>query len=151
LDKIIEYKKLKELPFTDAITSLLSRPVLIDNIGELLAKLRIAAKLSQSDIAQRLGWQQSNLSRFESENYNSQTINKIVEYASLLGVWLHVQPSLTEEAEIKGKKKPEIKAQKLNLLDTVSTSISYSDDNIDDSLQTKSYFVTSEKQDVDSI
>src|SRR3990172_9078299 len=96
LDQIIEYKKLKELPFPDAVISLLRKPVLIDNIGELLAKLRIAAKLSQSEMAQRLGWEQSNLSRFESENYNSHTINKIVEYASLLGVWLHVHPSLIE-------------------------------------------------------
>lgn len=148
-EQIIEYRKLRELPFTDAIDFLSKKPVLIDNIGEFLAKLRIAAKLSQSEMAKHLGWEQSNLSRFESENYSSQTINKIVEYASMLGVWLHVRPSLTEEVEV-AKKRPEIRTFKSDVVDTVSTSINNPDET-SDLLQAKSYSISSVQQDVASI
>ena len=93
---IEEYMFLKNHAFKDAIQGPLQKPQLIDNIGELLAKLRIASKLTQSELADQLGWDQSNLSRFESENYSSQTIVKVVEFASALGVFLYVTPSLTE-------------------------------------------------------
>ncbi|MGA2505510.1 MAG: helix-turn-helix transcriptional regulator [Anaerolineales bacterium] len=93
--QIEEYKKLIELPFEQAVKQL--NPFLLDNISELLAKIRISAKLTQAEMAERLGWEQANLSRFENENYTSQTISKIIEFASSLGVWLHVIPTLTEE------------------------------------------------------
>jgi len=48
-------------------------------------------------MAEKLGWQQPNLSRFESENYSSQTIAKITEFVGILGIYLHVMPSITEE------------------------------------------------------
>ena len=94
--EITEYQKLRELTLEEALIKTLKGPVLLDNIGEFLAKLRIASGFTQEELANELGWQQSNLSRFENENYNSQTIAKIVEYASSLGVWLLVTPSLTE-------------------------------------------------------
>jgi len=75
------------------------RPHLIDNIGELLTKIRIAKKYRQEEFSELLGWQQSNLSRFESEDYGAQSIKKIVEYASALGVWLKVYPTFTDEEE----------------------------------------------------
>jgi len=92
-----EYKSLREIPFQEAVYSLLQEPVLLENIGQLLAKVRIAAKLTQLELADRVGWHQSNLSRFESDNYASQSIAKVSELASALGVWLHVVPSLTEK------------------------------------------------------
>jgi transcriptional regulator with XRE-family HTH domain len=98
-EEIEEYLKLQSLPFEDAVRDVLNEPVLIDNIGQLLSKLRLAAKLTQAEMADQLGWEQSNLSRFESENYSSQTVNKIVEFVSELGVYLHVIPSLTEQYE----------------------------------------------------
>ena len=94
---IDEFNKLTAFPFEMAVEDVLNKPILIDNISELLAKLRIAAKLTQEEMAERLGWDQPNLSRFENENYNSQTLSKIIEYASNLGIWLHISPSLTEE------------------------------------------------------
>jgi transcriptional regulator with XRE-family HTH domain len=98
LDKRInEFKKLTYLPFEQAIGDVLSTPVLIDNISELLVKLRIASKKTQAEMAKQLGWKQSNLSRFENENYSAQTISKIVEFASAMGIYLHVIPSITEE------------------------------------------------------
>lgn len=95
--EIQEYRQLRNMSFEEAVKGPLSEPELIDNIGQILAKLRIAAKLTQEELARRLGWEQSNISRFESENYNSQTIAKVVEFASALDVWLHVTPSLTEK------------------------------------------------------
>jgi transcriptional regulator with XRE-family HTH domain len=96
LNDIEEFTALRNLPFEKAVVSTLNKPELIDNIGQLLAKLRIAAKLTQQEMAQRLGWDQPNVSRFESETYNSQTIAKVVEYAAALGIWLHVRPSMRE-------------------------------------------------------
>lgn len=96
-DEINEYNLLRLLPFNNAVENILQKPILLENVGELLAKLRIAAKLTQAEMAERLGWQQSNLSRFENENYNSQTIAKISEYLGNLGVWLYVKPSLVED------------------------------------------------------
>ncbi|MBN2117907.1 MAG: helix-turn-helix transcriptional regulator [Anaerolineales bacterium] len=146
LAEIVEYKKLKELPFVGAINYLHYQSLLIDNIGELLSKLRIAAKLSQSEMAQKLGWEQSNLSRFESENYNSQTINKIVEYASALGIWLHIFPSLSEDLEIRAEKRHDIEIKNVRSFDTVSTSLTTSSDITTSDVPIQKYVVSSAKQ-----
>jgi transcriptional regulator with XRE-family HTH domain len=95
-DEISEYEQLSDGTLREALRGLLRKPTLIDDIGQLLAKLRIAANLTQTELAERLGWQQANVSRFENENYHSQTVGKIVEYASSLGVWLYVVPEMTE-------------------------------------------------------
>lgn len=116
--QINEFKKLTCLPFEQAISDVLSEPILIDNIGDLLAKLRVAAKMTQAEMANLLGWEQSNLSRFENENYSSQTINKIVEFVSALGIYLHVTPSLTDEPE---QPEDKIKIGQINLEDITST------------------------------
>lgn len=150
LEEIIEYKKLKELSFVDAVNYLHYQPALIDNIGELLSKLRIAAKLSQAEMAKQLGWEQSNLSRFESENYSSQTVNKIVEYASSLGVWLHIVPSLGEELEILLEKKPDVKTHNVTSSDVVTTSLSVSNEATSDATTTSKY-TGSEKYEIVSI
>ena len=94
--EIEEYHRLRKLSLTEAVEGPLQEPVLLENISELLAKLRIAAGLTQDAMATRLAWQQSNLSRFENENYSSQTVAKISEYIGALGVYLHVTPSMTE-------------------------------------------------------
>jgi transcriptional regulator with XRE-family HTH domain len=95
-EEIREYKRLRQLDLEAAIQDLLSeKPMLLDSVNELLTKLRIAADVTQEEIAERLGWHQPNVSRFESENYGGQTISKVVEYAGSLGVWLYVAPSLS--------------------------------------------------------
>ncbi len=95
--EITEFQELKGLDLKEAIGAALAAPAPLGNIGRLLTRLRIAAGLTQGELASRLGWQQPNLSRFESETYHSQTIAKVVEYASALGVWLSVTPSLAEQ------------------------------------------------------
>lgn len=94
--EIGEYLALQNLDLENAVESVLDAPVQLENIGELLTKLRIAAGYTQHEFASTFGWKQPNLSRFESPNYSSQTLSKIVEYAGALGVWLHVTPSLSE-------------------------------------------------------
>lgn len=95
-EEIREYELLKIMPFQVAVEAILQESVLLENISELLTKLRIAAKKTQEEMAEELGWQQSNLSRFESEKYNSQTIGKISEYVEALNVWLYLTPALAE-------------------------------------------------------
>ena len=94
--EISEYRWLHDAPIEEIVPELSIKPILLDNIGNLLTKLRIASNLTQAELANKLGWQQSNLSRFESENYSGQTIIKIIEYVSSLGIWLHVVPSMEE-------------------------------------------------------
>lgn len=95
-EEIREYRRLRKLDLGAAIRGPLSeKPMLLDNINEFLTKLRIAADLTQEEIAERLGWHQPNVSRFESENYGGQTISKVVEYADGLGIWLYLAASLS--------------------------------------------------------
>lgn len=98
-DDIEEYHELKELSFEQAVNLKLRQPILIEHIGELLAKLRLSAGLTQAQLAERLNWHQANVSRFEGENYTAQTLYKIIEYSSALGVWLHIFPSLLNETQ----------------------------------------------------
>lgn len=97
--EITEYKELIESSFEDSMKGVLKKPSLLGNIGELLTKLRIAKGITQAEMAERLGWQQSNLSRFESTNYGSHTIAKILEYSAELDVWLYVAPKMEEVEE----------------------------------------------------
>jgi len=96
--QIHEYLTLRELSLDQALEAELIGPMVLENIGQLLAKIRIAAGFTQEAFAEHLGWKQSNLSRFENPNNSSQTIRKVVEYSSALGVWLYVRPSTTELA-----------------------------------------------------
>lgn len=96
-DELREYDLLLLLPFQDAVQAILQEPIPLENIGELLTKLRLAAKKTQKEMAKDLGWRQSNLSRFESEKYTSQTIGKISEYIEALKVYLYVRPTLVDQ------------------------------------------------------
>lgn len=97
--EITEYELLRKYDIDDIFAKKIIEPHLLDNIGELLSKLRIASKINQSELAEKLGWTQPNTSRFESENYNAQSIKKIIEYSSALGIWLRVFPTLVDEEE----------------------------------------------------
>lgn len=127
------YKRLVSLPFNIAIGEVLSEPILLDNISELLSKLRIAAKMTQKEMADHLGWKQSNLSRFENENYSSQTISKIVEYVSSLGVWLQITPTLTEisKPELSVNLRPEMSRKKIEDYETTTSDILATHDDYD--------------------
>jgi transcriptional regulator with XRE-family HTH domain len=95
--EVDEYHQLRSLPTHSAIQAIAMRPHRLEEVGELMSKLRIASKLTQAQMAATLGWRQPNLARFESPNYASQTIAKVSEYAGALGLWLHIYPSTSEE------------------------------------------------------
>ena len=97
---IAEYEELQRLSLEEAVNGPLSPSVPLENIGELLAKLRIAAGLTQDELAGKLGWEQSNLSRFEGATNGSQTIRKVSEYLDGVGVWLHVIPAMTDDSRV---------------------------------------------------
>jgi transcriptional regulator with XRE-family HTH domain len=129
-EEIREYELLKSLPFQVVVEAILQEPVLLENISELLTKLRIAAKKTQEEMADMLGWRQSNLSRFESEKYNSQTIGKVSEYVDALNVWLYLTPALVEHPprinyEItRTKSEQDIPSMRCLLLETKVTNTS---------------------------
>lgn len=125
-DRIREYQALVNLSLQEALEGPLKKPILVENVGELLTSLRIAAGISQTELANEIGWHQSNLSRFESENYSSQTIAKIIEFVSALGVFLHVAPSPTElpiEPEIRIDEQLEMAVIFISPHDMVSTDM----------------------------
>jgi len=92
--QILRYEKITSGSLVDSVRYLQDCPTPIANIGELMTSLRIANKLTQEQMAAKLGWQQPNLSRFESENYSAQTIKNVVEYAGALGISLKVVPQV---------------------------------------------------------
>lgn len=99
MEDLKEFSLLRFMELNDAVMGPLQRPILLDQISDLLLKLRLASGLTQTQFAKDLGWKQSNISRFENENYGSHTVSKVVEYASALGIWLKVIPSITDEPE----------------------------------------------------
>lgn len=96
-EEIEEYTFFHTTTLEDAILERLSEPRLLEDVVEVLVKLRLAAGLTQEELGNRLKWQQSNLSRFESRTSPTHTLAKVIEYAAGLGVYLHVTPSLREE------------------------------------------------------
>lgn len=97
--EVREFLELRQVSLEDAVSGILRKPILLDNIGQLLSKLRIAAGLTQAEVADQLEWHQSNVSRFESDSYSSHNLSKVLDYADALGVWLHILPSMEEEVE----------------------------------------------------
>jgi len=115
--EVDEYQLLSNMTLEQAVKGPLDKGVLIENIGELLSRLRIAAGLTQAELADRLGWDQPNVSRFESATYSGQSIAKISEYLDALGVWLHVRPATSEVPIVIRYKKTE-QAQTVTLDDS---------------------------------
>lgn len=140
--EIKEYYLLRSIDLKLAVSSALDYPVLLENAGELLAKLRIASKLTQAEMANKLGWEQSNVSRFESENYSGQTISKIIEYANALGIWLHIRPSLNEEIDVEESLARKIRRNRV-FYNTNTSTTSGSIDNINFSTQAETQNITS--------
>ena len=110
VSEIEEYNDITDNSLETLVAKILSKPVTIGNIGPLLTKLRMASDLTQAELAKKIGWEQANLSRFEGENYSSQTVAKIVQYASALGVYIHVSPSLSEQPAELEEVGPEIES-----------------------------------------
>ena len=87
-----QFKDLKnELHEYEALRSGKRRVIALDSIEELpktLIKARIAAGLSQEDLAAKLGLKPQQVQRYEATNYQSASLERINEIVRVLGVKL---------------------------------------------------------------
>ena len=79
-DELGEYERLKSADVSDIVMSS------IDDLPEGLIKARIAAGLSQRELAQRLEMKAQQIQRYEAERYASASHQRLCEVAHALGV-----------------------------------------------------------------
>jgi transcriptional regulator with XRE-family HTH domain len=60
----------------------------IDDLPRSLIEARIAARMTQADLADRLGLKEQQIQRYESTDYNTASLAKILEVAHALGLKL---------------------------------------------------------------
>lgn len=90
--EITEYVALRDGP-PDAVTE-------VSDVSELpraLVRARIATKLTQRELAERLNLREQQIQRYEANNYAGASIGRIEEVMRALGVRLHGQVSLPRE------------------------------------------------------
>ncbi|MEQ8956778.1 MAG: helix-turn-helix transcriptional regulator [Coleofasciculus sp. C2-GNP5-27] len=58
-----------------------------------MIQARIAAKISQKELAQRLGIEENLLQRYEDREYESATLTQLLEISGVLGI--SIQPKTT--------------------------------------------------------
>jgi DNA-directed RNA polymerase specialized sigma subunit len=68
------------------------------NIGQLLISLRIAAGLSQRELAERLGVHESQISRDERNEYSGVTIERAAKILDTLNADVNISASVHENA-----------------------------------------------------
>jgi HTH-type transcriptional regulator / antitoxin HipB len=78
-----------------------SEPIVfeIDSLSQLprvLIQARIAAKISQKELAEQLGIEESILQRYEDREYESVTLTQLLEISGVLGI--SIQPKTTIRA-----------------------------------------------------
>jgi transcriptional regulator with XRE-family HTH domain len=64
----------------------IGRPERIEDIPRLLVRARVAAGLSQSDLAERLGLHPQQVQRYEATDYESASLSKLISIARVLNV-----------------------------------------------------------------
>lgn len=65
----------------------------LDQLPRILIQARIAAKISQKELAQRLGIEENRLQRYEDREYESATLTQLLEISGVLGI--SIQPKTT--------------------------------------------------------
>jgi len=93
--EIQEYRSLKEKDLYDVIEEI--GDVSLEDIGPVIAKLRIAAGLSQKELAQLLHTKQSNISRLENGRYNSHSLPQLANTGRVLGIDFAICPRPRKE------------------------------------------------------
>jgi ribosome-binding protein aMBF1 (putative translation factor) len=85
-EELAEYEALmvhgKDKPLMFEVNSL-------EAVPQILIKARIAAKLSQKDLAERLGLKEQQIQRYEATDYASANLSRVIEVSQALGVRLH--------------------------------------------------------------
>ena len=70
-----------------------------DNIGRLLIKARLAAKISQKKLADRLGIEEKLLQRYEDRDYQEVELVRVIEVMQALGIKFSRAATLEVEVE----------------------------------------------------
>lgn len=97
----------EELAEYNALTShLSSQPVrlILNSLSELpnaLIKARIAAKLSQKALAERLGLKEQQIQRYEATEYASADLARVIEVSETLGLKFEIKGNLEVNFDIK--------------------------------------------------
>ncbi|NJM76286.1 MAG: helix-turn-helix transcriptional regulator [Acaryochloridaceae cyanobacterium RU_4_10] len=60
----------------------------LEALPPVLIKARIAAKLSQKDLAERLGLKEQQIQRYEATEYASANLARVIEVSQILGITL---------------------------------------------------------------
>ncbi len=82
--EIREYEWLKKASPADVMKRY---PIVkIEDVGPLLARLRIACGLTQAEVARKVGCKQPDIARLEDEDYQSHTARALKSVAEALGV-----------------------------------------------------------------
>ena len=95
-DEIMRYEDMIEAPFPGVLT--------IHNLNKInrsIVRLRIARKITQEELAQRVGCKQSDISRLERDNYRGHTIAQLDKIIVGLGakIVLNLIPEESVNAE----------------------------------------------------
>ena len=105
-DEIKEYEDMIKAPFPEVLP--------IHNLNEInrsIVRLRIARKITQEELAQRVGCKQSDISRLERDDYCGYTIGQLDKIMACLGVKiaLNLIPKESAIAEQERRERKEIK------------------------------------------
>ena len=105
-DEIKEYEDMVKAPFPEVL--------LIHNFNKIsrsIVKLRIARKITQEELAQRVGCKQSDISRLERDDYCGYTIGQLDKIMAALGVniVLNLIPKESAIAEQERRERKELK------------------------------------------
>ncbi|HEY9634623.1 MAG TPA: helix-turn-helix transcriptional regulator [Coleofasciculaceae cyanobacterium] len=65
----------------------------LSQLPHILIQARIAAKISQKELAERLGIEEGLLQRYEDREYESATLTQLLEISEILGI--SIQPKTT--------------------------------------------------------
>jgi HTH-type transcriptional regulator/antitoxin HigA len=68
----------------------------LEELPEVLIKARIAEKLTQKELAQRLGMQEQQIQRYEADRFRSASLHRLIEIAKALRLRCKI------EAEVEG-------------------------------------------------
>lgn len=71
----------------------------LSELPTILIKARIAAKLSQKALAERMGLKEQQIQRYEATEYSSAKLSRIIEVSESLGMKLELKGDLAVSAE----------------------------------------------------
>ena len=100
-EEIAEYEALTSSPESEPIVLPLDS---IETLPLALIKARIATKLSQKELAERLGLKEQQIQRYEATEYASANLSRIIEVSQALG--LRLQPTAKLEVEVESLHQP---------------------------------------------